>query len=159
MVHYVFQVVTNLLTCCFIPPSDCQVQWSIGAMGVGFETTTGPSGPSRSWETWHVLFSFTNERGKYVTWHQIGYPTCFSKVSFLEPPPKKNGNGPKNSNDGVLGVKKKTRTFFGVAKISPRFLGPALDLGSTRINNKDQVSEGSYKLHPRAFYSKQKTAK
>lgn len=124
-------------------------------MGVGFETTTGPSGPSRSRETWHVLFSFTNERGKYVTWHQIGYPTCFSKVFFWNPPQKKSC--PKKFQMmAFLEWKKNTdHLFWGSKNFTSKFWGRHSTLdqqGSTTgpsLWRKLQVT-------PPKFYSKQK---
>lgn len=124
-------------------------------MGVGFETTTGPSGPSRSRETWHVLFSFTNERGEICDLTSNRVPHVFLKGFFLEPP-KKKIMSQKISNDGVFGVKKKnTDHLFWGSKNFTSGTQPWINKGSTKRTK--SLKEETYT--PTAFYSKTLSAK
>lgn len=93
-------------------------------MGVGFETTTGPSGPSRSRETWHVLFSFTNERGEICDLTSNRVPHVFLKGFFLEPPQKKN-HVPKNFKWWRFWSEKKNtdHLFWGSKNFTSKFWG------------------------------------
>ena len=102
-------------------------------MGVGFETTTGPSGPSRSRETWHVLFSFTNERGEICDLTSNRVPHVFLKGCFFGNPPKKMEMAQK-IHFWRLGVKKEKHGPFLGSLFHLSFWGrkPDLDLGSTR---------------------------
>ena len=121
---------------------------------MGFETTTGPSGPSRSRETWHVLFSFTNERGEICDLTSNRVPHVFLKGFFFWNPPKKKWKWPKQFIfGGVFGVKKeKQRTFFwGSKNFTSKFWGrePDLDLGSTR--DQQTVKTLKEKTNPQNF--------
>ena len=152
MVHYVFQVVTNLRTCCFIPPSDCQVQWKYWSYGSGIRDHNWTLGTLEVQRNLACLI-FVHQRTGGNMWPDIksGTPRVSQRFFFGTPPKKKN-HVPKNFKWWRFWSEKKTRTtFFGVAKISPQNFGAGTRPWINKDQPQDQVSEGSYKLHPQNF--------
>ena len=132
MVHYVFQVVTNLLTCCFIPPSDCQVQWKYWSYGSGIRDHNWTLGTLEVQRNLACLIFVHQRTGEICDLTSNRVPHVFLKGFFV-------GNSPKK----IMAKKfkwwrfwseKKTRTFFGLQKFHLGFWGrhPTLDQqGST----------------------------